>query len=887
MNGPTSRPGTVPWDRVRTLFDELQPLPAGERAARLEALAADGSDAGMLAELRALLSSEAVVAEDFLAPAGVPAGASGGALHAGQILGGWRVAERLGAGGMGEVWRAERADGAYDGVAAVKVLRSSLSGPELRARFAAERRALARLEHPHIARLLDAGNTAAGVPYVVMEFVHGRPLDEACIGRPLAARIGLFLQLCDAVSHAHRQLLLHRDLKPANVLVTATQEVKLLDFGIAKMLDDHGSGSGADPTQGLALFTPRWASPEQVRGEAVGTASDVYSLGVLLYRLLTGRMPYGRGVDNPLALAEAVLHEAPQRPSRAVAQGALVGEPTAALALPAAVLRGDLDTVVLKALEKAPSDRYADVEALAADLRAWRDGFPIAARPAPLGLRVRKFVGRNRLASGLAVLAAALLVSGLVATQWQRARADEARRVAERRLSEVRDLTRQIVFRYHDQIQHLPGAVAVRSALLDDAARFLDGLAPEAAYDPGFARELAETWHRLSVLQGESFSPSQERVQAALATAQKATALQAVYLGRVREPAVLHAAVDMWLHRATVEARLGRLDASNASLAEARMRAGCAAAAEGEVDVQLLSRLATLEGRIALNLGANLSQASLGRVAEAQPHWDEAVRLFERVAAREPNVAEWVHQLAWGWMGRTNWAIVAGRTELAVAAGRRATALRDRAAAMAPGNSHLAHQRALVRNNLATALSLAGEQAEALALQQEAVAMIRTTIAADPSNKAAERDLVLVTLSQARPLLALGRRQQALEVVRSALRALPAEAVAADDFYLARWRAEALVWWARLHRREAPAEAVQAAQTAVELLRTLGGGHHASRRWAQGQAQAELALALRAQGRPAEARVSAHEAMATWGDAVPAYFAPQQRELEALLAAGG
>jgi len=867
------------WAQIRARFDELQPLPPAERDARLAVLDKDPAATQWVAELRSLLASEADATQQFLAPQHTVPEAPA-ALQAGQSLGPWRLVQPLGAGGMGEVWRAERADGAYEGQAAIKRLHSRLPSAAGAARFAAERRALARLEHPNIARLLDAGQTPDGQPYVVMEHVRGEPIDRACAGRPLAERVTLFLQLCDAVAYAHRQLLLHRDLKPANVLVTAAGQVKLLDFGIAKVLDDGDSAL----TQGAALFTPRYASPEQVRGEPVGTATDVHGLGVLLYGLLTGQRPYGRDAEGPLAVAQAVLNEEPQRPSRAVAESRS-GSDAEALAVTPRLLRGDLDTIVLKALHKRPADRYASVDALAADLRAWRDGYPVAARPAPWSLQLRKFLARNRLSGALGGLAVLLLVAGLLATQWQAHRAEQALRVAERRLVELREVTRQIVFRYHDQILHLPGAVAVRESLLDDAARYLDGLAREAAGDRGLAQELADTYHRLSVLQGESFSPGQERVQAALATATKATSLQDVYLDGTSASALQHAAVDMWLHRATVEARLGRLEASNASLASARKRVR-QAAERGADDVQLLSRLATLEGRIALNLGSNLAQANLGQVAEAQAHWDESIRLFERIAEREPGVAEWVHQLAWGWVGRTSWAIVTGRADEAVAAGRRATALRDRAAALAPGNAHFSHQRALVRNNLATALSMAGQHAEAVSLQQEAIALIRQTVAADASNRSAARDLVLVTLSAARPLLALGQREAAGAAIRQALEAFPAQAVGPEDFYLARWRAEALVWAARLSRPEAPAEAAKSARDAVALIEGLNGAPHAARRWALGQARGELALALLAAGDSTGARQAAQAALDDWGDGLPGYFATQQAELRALLAPG-
>ena len=304
------------------------------------------------------------------------------AAQAGQRVGAWRLLGLLGRGGMGEVWLAERDDGAWRGEAAVKLLREELAGHDVMARFALERQALARLSHPHIARLLDAGHTPEGRPYVVMERVRGQPIDRACEGRSLAERLALFLQLADAVAHAHRKLLLHRDLKPSNVLVDEAGDVKLLDFGIAKALaGDAGPGftglsrTASEATRlGQRAFSPHYASPEHLRGEPVGVASDVFSLGVLLSEVLTGRRPHGEGAASALAAAHAVLEDAPSPPSALFEPGR-----PATQGLTRQALLGDIDAIVLRALEKLPERRYASVEALAADLQAHLAGAPVVA----------------------------------------------------------------------------------------------------------------------------------------------------------------------------------------------------------------------------------------------------------------------------------------------------------------------------------------------------------------------------------------------------------------------------------------------------------------------------------------------------------------------------
>jgi eukaryotic-like serine/threonine-protein kinase len=412
----TPDPRAFDWANVRALFEAALALPPAER----EALLADPALPGAhVAEVRSLLRHTQDTSSFLAEPAALLSAsllAEAASERAGQRLGAWRITERLGRGGMGEVWLAERADGAFVGHAAIKVLRQGLDSASVLARFALEQQALARLSHPHIAHLLDAGRTADGLPYFVMEYVRGQPIDLVCVAKPLAERLALFLQLADAVAHAHRQLMVHRDLKPSNVLVNEAGQVKLLDFGIAKALDaadvEGGSASSADPeaTQSLTRagerpFSPRYASPEQVRGEPVSTATDVYSLGVLLYVMLTGVSPYGRSATTPQAAARSVLEEAPTRPSS-------VALPEAGWEVTRRALMGDLDHILLKALEKEPQRRYVSVDAMAADVQAYLQGRPVSARPARALYVLSKFVARNRLATMLSATALLAVVGG-------------------------------------------------------------------------------------------------------------------------------------------------------------------------------------------------------------------------------------------------------------------------------------------------------------------------------------------------------------------------------------------------------------------------------------------------------------------------------------------
>ncbi|HZF68140.1 MAG TPA: serine/threonine-protein kinase, partial [Gemmatirosa sp.] len=407
------------YRQVQVVFAEAAAHATADRAAALEA--ACGGDAELRAEVESLLAADAdaapllgaTLSELAAVLTGAPADAAPG--FEGRTIGPYRVVREIGRGGMGTVYLAERADVRMR--VALKLVRDPLAAPERVGRFLLERRVLARLDHPHIARLLDAGVTEAGTPWFAMELVDGEPIDRACDTRRLTLpeRLALFEKVCEAVQYAHERLVVHRDLKPSNILVAANGDVKLLDFGIAKLLDDaDGDDDGGTRTQtGVRLLTPSYAAPEQLRGEPVTTATDVYALGVVLYELLAGRRPHERRG------ARGACAPAPTRPSAVVSHGAATrGTTTSRFARQ---LRGDLDTVVLKALADEPARRYASAQQLLDDLRNYRAGRPVAARPDTRSYRARRFVSRNRGAVG--ALTALLLVLASVAgvTSYQHA----------------------------------------------------------------------------------------------------------------------------------------------------------------------------------------------------------------------------------------------------------------------------------------------------------------------------------------------------------------------------------------------------------------------------------------------------------------------------------
>ena len=451
------------WRRIEAVFDEAADLPTAERAVFLDdaCRTPDGEPDGSLREeVEALLAAD-VAATIFFEGADAQLGAvvgdaveeAGGDGRDAEQVGPWRLVERVGRGGMGEVWRAERADGAFEQTAAVKLVRPGLAD-DVAGRFRAERQILAGLDHPNVARLLGGGRANDGRPWLAMEFVEGESITAYCDRRRLTVneRLALFGTVCDAVAYAHRSLVVHRDLKPSNVLVADDGTVKLLDFGIAKLLDDD---AGEPQTRtGRMLLTPEYAAPEQVTGGSITTATDVYALGALLYELLTGRRTVRVDGRSASAVEKAVLETEPTRPSEAVTESAPTGgrvpspspapadgeDATGTLRSTTTErlrrrLRGDLDRIVMKALRKEPDRRYEGAASLAADVRRHLDGLPVEARPDTASYRISKFVRRHRAGVAAAALALLAVVGGAGAALWQ---AEEATRQRDRAEAEAR-----------------------------------------------------------------------------------------------------------------------------------------------------------------------------------------------------------------------------------------------------------------------------------------------------------------------------------------------------------------------------------------------------------------------------------------------------------------
>jgi tetratricopeptide (TPR) repeat protein len=473
------------WERVRTLFHDAVDLAPGDRGPLF-----DDCEPALRAEVERLLEQHDASA-GFLERSVWELVDTADTKWERVLIGPYRVVKQLGHGGMGTVFLASREDAEFEQRVAIKLVRRGDGGESLLQRFRQERQILAALEHPNIARLLDGGTTSGGVPYLVMEYVEGTPIDDYCREHALSidARLRLFLQLCDAVQYAHRSLVIHRDIKPANVLVTADGIPKLLDFGIAKLTSAQITGPVT------RMMTPDYASPEQLAGKLVTTATDVYSLGLLLFELLAGKRAF-----------DGMQRTGDSEPPRASNVSGL------------RALRGDLDRILLVALDPDPDRRYASVDKLADDVRRHLDGHPVSARGASLGYRTAKFVRRNKLFVGAAAVAVVVAIVAFLAVLQQK-------RIAERRFEQVRSLAHAVVFDLHDAIARLPGSTSARELLVRHALGYLDALARESARNTPLQMELAGAYERVGDVQGMPYSANLGDTKGALASYRKALAI--------------------------------------------------------------------------------------------------------------------------------------------------------------------------------------------------------------------------------------------------------------------------------------------------------------------------------------------------------------------------
>lgn len=437
--------------------------------------------------------------------------------YIGKEIGGYKIVKEIGRGGMGIVFEAIRQKDDFSQTVALKLLKRGMDSDAMLRRFIHERQILASLEHPNIARLLDGGRSDEGTPFFALELVKGQPIDEYCSEKNLTLqqRLRLFVQVCSAVSFAHSRLIVHRDLKPSNILVTTEGTVKLLDFGIAKIISSEENLPMQTVTS-LGMMTPKYASPEQISGQIVSTSSDIYSLGLILYELLTGVSAYQFPNKRPDEIAKIICEVEPPYPSSVAnnqwskenfetdSDSKQTTNPKSKTQNPKS-LKGDLDNIILKSLSKKINRRYDSVEQFSSDILRHLDGLPVIARPDTFSYRLEKFVKRNRISVVAGSLVFLTLTGGIITTSWQAYRAEQQRVLAEKRFSEVRQMANNVVFKYDNEAQKLIGSTKMREIMVKDALLYLDGLTSDSAGDSSLRQEIGLAYLRIGKIQGKPF----------------------------------------------------------------------------------------------------------------------------------------------------------------------------------------------------------------------------------------------------------------------------------------------------------------------------------------------------------------------------------------------
>jgi eukaryotic-like serine/threonine-protein kinase len=696
-----------PLPDLPELFAQAEELHGEARARFLAELA--GRSPELAAELRDLLAA----AERESPWLNTPAWRAPEASPLPPSIGPYRVLAEVGRGGAGRVFLAEETGAGFVRRVAVKVLAGPVLATEGVTRFRTEGRLLAGLEHPGIARLYDAGTTADGVPYLAMEFIDGVDLLRYGSELPIRARIELFLQVLDAVQFAHRNLIVHRDLKPANLWVDAAGRVKLLDFGIAKLLDES-EADGQLTRTGHRWLTPAYAAPEQIRGERTTTAADLYSLGVVLYELLTGRRPHeAAGAE----LEAAVVAVDPSPPSR-VATAAAGDAPSPA---PARDLEGDLDAIVLFALRKEPEARYGSAEAFADDLRRHLEGFPVLARQGTRRYRWGKFIRRNRRSLVAAAAVFLALALGLGGALWQARRAQEARSVAERRFDDLQGLAKAMIFEVTAAIEPLDGSGPAMELTLDRALEYLDRLRAEG--DDALLEDLAAGYERVGTLAATLpiFGRGTGRWEKGLAALDQALTLRRrlvaapgaqpdsrLRLGRtlVIYCGALRAGRDMARADATCSEAVTTLDAVVAELPDDP-------AARFELAAALTQKLF-----VAGTLGG-------AATAARSPELERTARLWLELGEDAPASLRGTHNFAWGLGATSYWLRLAERPEDALRLAEWALAATAAPPSLAPGATRPV-DRALAFEAVGTALWDLGRPKAALDHLEQAFALSLT-----------------------------------------------------------------------------------------------------------------------------------------------------------------
>ncbi len=723
---------------IKALLLAALELSSAERGAWLAAL--EARDGAAATTVRQLLDAH-TRAGTFL---DLPDDDDAAPTAAGRLIGRFVVERELGHGGMGTVFLGAHREHGFVQHVAIKVLGANLAhGAADRLRD--ERRILATLNHPGIAHFVDGGATADGLPYIAMEYVDGRPITSWCDDERLEprARLRLFLKVCRAVHFAHQRLVVHRDIKPSNILVTADGTPKLLDFGIAKLLDAGNPVPGA----GTALvLTPHYASPEQVSGSGtVTTATDVYSLGVLLYELLTGGGPYRTVTteSSPLAVLDAVRSAEPERPSSAAARHGR------------RALDGDVEAVLLRALRKDPAARYGSAEQFAQDVERYLDGQPVVARAGSAAYRARKFVSRNRAVAAAAAVAAVSLSAATAVSIWQARVANAQRLQAETRFNDVRALANAFVFEFDEAVREIPGTTAARRLVITRSLAYLEKLASDVQNDVPLRRELAAAYQRVGDVQGNPYLQNLGERREALESYRHALVL------REQIAAGPEASDADAQELASALGAVGDLMWSNGDFPGALAQYERAASITRTLAARATSSppAVAAAARYAYLVGQALTK--LGRFGDAESQYARAVAMMEAVAERGvlPSAVERLHPVAVAKVG--DGLLRRGRVAEAIDAYDRAATALEALTRRDPGSAAFQRVHAFLLLRVAFGQAVAGQLPEAADIGQRVLHLQRTFALADANNRQVQSDLALTTSTLGGIALERGRLAEA------------------------------------------------------------------------------------------------------------------------------
>jgi eukaryotic-like serine/threonine-protein kinase len=716
------------WNLLEEIFHGALERPSDARMQYAEQ--ACGNDKQLLGEIQSLLASEsdaetvlrAAIAEDLRAMT-----KTSSLSEIGLRLGPYLLVRELDGGGMGVVYLAVRSDDHYFQIVAIKMIRKGLDSPDLVQRFRMERQILATLNHPNIGAILDGGETEDGRPFIVMEFVEGQPITLASRGSSIRERIELFRSICSAVHYAHQKLILHRDIKPSNVMVTPDGVVKLIDFGISKPMEPQLVLSETTATEPSSrMMTPDYASPEQIQGKELTTATDIYSLGVLLYELLAGSRPYTLRNLSPAAAERIVCEQNPRKPSSAADLSGRIRRE----------ISGDLDRIVLTAMYIDPSQRYQSVQHLDEDLLCYLQGKPIAAKKSSLVYLLRKFILRHKEAAVLTACAFVLVpaVSLLVYSRQSR--------IADRRAKQVRTLADSAISDMTDKLQHSSASTETQAAIFHSALRFLDGLRKSSGDDPRLLLELSKAYVRVGDLEGSPLVADLGNSDAAVTSYQAASRVAIEANARMPGTETTEAVIETYQRLGSIEQFLGNLKQANKDYQQGLSRAQSLWRQKPNDPVRIRLLALNLEGLGDVNLW-NLSPV------QALDEYRAAFRIF----GANPNGAEDHDKMLIGlYLKRASALNEIGNQAEALANNRQAVALAEALVQRFPSSVQARRELFLSYENIILPLAgrdalNVGDSALAQVYARKGLTIAQTLVDFDNKNAQALYDLTLAYTS--------------------------------------------------------------------------------------------------------------------------------------------